>query len=563
MIDKTLNENFKYRTILKRLNDANDGNINISANESLAKRIELIYRLMSPMIALNEDKYGKEIMDIHNKYNEQFLEELMNIKSYDDYDNFLYNQENNEEQCSLAIKKIMNPMERRKKGLNEFLPEQISNISDIWGTALTHFFTEELKFFKVKSKSVDDFSSLTMNELNLLKSSEEFVDTFSKGVIWAVKDNEKVAKEIEKTNINIRDIKPEDFIKDTGFDYLRFPNVHKKDQHIFLSYLDHCCDIASAEYGISKNKLGFNQNGIQLCTTNNPAYYVPSTKEISLRLDMINAFFHEHFHALDHQVLLSLKKDDVENVFNAEYIEYNLASDLEINLNQIKDGSAKNMLTQFAKSIKKIKLNVDEEGKEKDYSEEEQEIRKKHLKGMLERLIREIPEKLKIPSEPFEPAIKNILESFDKETNPSVFGEHVDDELNKLVNPKNFKQTHKNGYVLYATNIHRLKTNMNNYTLFFNLSFIYDNNKVSYFATLPEMLARSAESFFFDKYPVTNITPPEWWENNTMLVYPQNEEKNIIINAFEDVVKSIKENINSFESNMGNMLETAPKRRRL
>lgn len=516
--------------------------------EPLAKRVLLIYNLLNPIQAI-DNKYEPEILQLHQEYTSSFIEKLKQVNSWDTYIQFINNEMIQEEQTRLKICKIMHPSSRKAKGLTPYLDAQIENISNLWGTALSYLFQSEYTLVQIKDKMISD-EDLTIGEQSNLSQLNNFTEQFYLGCEWAIADNIKVADSISNSIPN-SSVSFESFIHDNGFDFIRYPLVHQDKKDVFLSYLNYCSNILSEEYNISKNKLGFNQNGLELCTTNSPAYYMPTTKCISLRLDMINAFFHEHFHALDHQILLGIDLKQVEAMFNRGSIDYSLASEINIfNPASITDSAAKNILLEFNSVSKNLISQRNEKNEITNYTTEEQDQRKKKILTMTQRFLEEIYSKLELDPTPFTPVIQDIIKDFSSISKTIEFEYAMDEKLSTLVNEK-FQNKHKNYYVEMTQRIHKLYNNMNEKTLFYNFSLISDNGKPSYFATIPEMLARTAESYFFTKYPNTNITPPEWWENNSYLFYPQDEEKKMIYDQFQNIVKSIKENSTAFEANLG------------
>lgn len=519
--------------------------------EDLAKRVVLIYNLLNPMRALDV-KYEKEILPIHNEFTASLVNQLKEVKTWQDYSDFMDEQMVSEERSRLKICAIMHPSKRKEKGLPAYNEAQIENVSNMWGTALRYLLQSEYSFIKLKMQDLENFTKLSVGDSANLVGLNSFTENFYAGCDWAIADNEKVAKNIESTMDIKTDYSFQQFVDECGFDFIRYPIIHDNTKSIFLSYLDICSDIMTKEYGISKTKLGFNQNGLELCTTNSPAYYMPSTKAISLRLDMINAFYHEHFHALDHQVLLGIDTKQIDSMFGVRgSMEYSLASEIKIiDPSKITDSASKNILLDFNKSSQSFVAALDENNKEVVFSEQEQQERKEKIVSMTKRFLEEIYQKLELDSTPFTPVIEDIMKDFVEIKSSSDFEDTMDKKLSTLVGEK-FEEKHKNHYVLMTQRIHNLYNKINNKTLYYNFSLINDGGKEKYFATKPEMLARSAESFFFQKYPKTNITPPEWWENNSYLFYPQGEEKDLIYKNFTNVINSIKANSAAFEDSLG------------
>lgn len=519
-------------------------------DEQLAKRLKLAYDLMAPMRAI-ASKYDPEVLALHNRYNEQFVGGLKSIKDWYDYDNFLQDQLVEEEKSRLAICALMHPTERKKQNLPAYAKAQIDNVSNIWGDALAHLLQSEIHYASLRVKHIDDYSNFSVGDEANLKGLEGFLEKFSAGCDWAVEDNVKVAKAIAQ-KFEVRESSFEDFVEHNGFDFVRYPYRHDSEKNEFLSYLDVCCTNMAAEYGISRTKLGFGQNGLELSTTNQPAFYMPSTKCISLRLDMINAFYHEHFHALDHQILLGIDLEKIKKMYGGRgSLQFNLASDIKLlEPEEIEDGAAKNILLEFNRLNQNIVAQKDEEGKEVVLTEQEQDVRKAHIVVMTERFLQEIYQKLELEPEKFNPTIKEIMVSFSELKKTPEFEKVVEEKLKGLIDEK-FKESHVNYYAMMTSRIHHLYNHINNKTLYYNFSLISDNGRENYFATKPEMLARSAESYFFDKFPETNITPPEWWENNSYLFYPQNEEKEAIVKSFKEAVGVISANSAAFEENLG------------
>lgn len=523
-------------------------------DEDVAKRVELIYSLLTPMRAIDK-KYEPEILEIHNKFNEQLINKLKEVKDWPSYSDFLEEQMIVEERMSLSIMRIMHPTQRKSRGLSAYSEDQIGNLSNMWGTALEYLLKSEYSFIKLKMQDRENFLSMSVGDSANLQGLNNFTNNFYAGCQWAISDNDKVADNI-KTSIEVeQEYSFDKFVDDTGFDFVRYPLVHDNNKAYFLSYLNHCSDIMSAEYGISKKRLGFGQNGLELCTTNSPAYYMPSTKAISLRLDMINAFYHEHFHALDHQVLLGIDTKQVDSMFGSKRggMEYSLASEIKIVApEKISESASKNILLSFNKSSQNIVAALDEENKVIAFTPEEQEERKAKVVSMTKRFLEEIYGKLQLEAAPFTPVIESIMKDFVGIAKTTEFEESMDKKLSTLVNDK-FLEKHKNYYVMMTQRIHLMYSKMSNNhkTLYYNFSLVSDGGKENYFATKPELLARAAESYFFEKYPKTNVTPPESWENNSYIFYPQGEEKELINRNFEQIVSCIKNNSAAFEENLG------------
>ncbi len=525
-----------------------------SIEEALAKRISLTYDLMTPMRAIAK-KYEPEILELHNNYNEQFIQGLKGIKNWHDYEIFLSNQLIEEEKARLRVCAIMHPTKRKQAGKEAYNVSQIENLSNIWGATLTHLLQSEVRYSQLKVKQLDTVEDLSVGDESNIQGLNGFLEKFYAGCEWAVDDNNKIASILEKKFPPKKKETFENFIEDNGFDFVRFPYKHEEQKEAFLSYLDVCCENMTNEYGISRTRLGFGQNGLELCTTSDPAFYMPSTKAINLRLDMINAFYHEHFHALDHQILLGIDLQKVSEMYGSRgALEFNLASDIKLLApEKIEDNASKEVLLEFNAASQNMVASLDAAQKEIVLSDEEQQARREKIFTMTKRFLQEIYKKLELKAEDFDPTIDEIMESFKTTEKTPAFEKIVEAKLLALVKD-DFKASHANYYSMMTSRIHFLYNHMNNKTLYYNFSFINDGNKQGgYFASKPEMLARSAESYFFNKFPETNITPPEWWENNSYLFYPQDEEKQRIIEIFSDTVGAIKKNISAFEENLGKL----------
>lgn len=527
--------------------------IDASIEEALAKRITLTYDLMTPMRAIAK-KYEPEILELHNSYNAQFVEGLKKIKNWYDYEQFLSNQLIEEEKARLKVCAIMHPHKRKQAGKEAYHIAQIENLSNIWGGSLNHLLQSEVHYSKLMVKQLDTVEELSVGDLSNLKGLDGFLEKFYAGCEWAVTDNEKIAGILEEKFPAKKKETFESFIDDNGFDFVRFPYKHENKKEAFLSYLDVCCENMTNEYGISRKRLGFGQNGLELCTTSDPAFYMPSTKAINLRLDMINAFYHEHFHALDHQILLGIDLQKVGEMYGSRgALEFNLASDIKLlEPEKIEDNASKEVLLGFNAASQEMVASLDDKKKEVVLTEEEQAARKEKIFTMTKRFLQEIYKKLELKAEHFDPTIDEIMQDFKVTEKTPVFEKLVEKKLLALVKD-DFKESHANYYSMMTSRIHFLYNHMNNKTLYYNFSLINDGGKEGYFASKPEMLARSAESYFFNKFPETNITPPEWWENNSYLFYPQDEEKEKIINIFSETVGAIKKNISAFEENLGKL----------
>jgi len=231
---------------------------------------------------------------------------------------------------------------------------------------------------------------------------------------------------------------------------------------------------------------------------------------------------------------------------------YSLASEIKLlKPEEIEENASKQILLGFNTASQDMIVKKDESDKEVPFSEEEQNARKEKIFSMTKRFLQEIYKKLNLDAKDFEPTIEEIMQEFKNTPKTIEFEKIVETKINSLTNEQ-FTTAHANYYSMMTSRIHYLYNHINNHTLYYNFSLINDNNKKGgYFASKPEMLARSAECYFFDKYPETNITPPEWWENNSYLFYPQDEEKQMIIDIFSKTVASISQNSLAFEANLG------------
>lgn len=524
----------------------------ICTDESLAKRLYLAYNLLSPVRATSDD-YPKDVVNIHENYTSQFIESLKQVTNWQEYDNFLNSQRILEEQTRLKICAILHPQERRKQAKEIISSERIYNVSDLWGSPLQHFLSSDFKFTNLKMKMQNDPSAFSMGDEQNLKALNDFVESFVAGINWAKDDNNKVASEISKqTNFSVTPQTYEGFIASCGFDYIRYPIVHEDQKDSFISYLQECAELISKEYSIEKSKIGFVHNGLELHTTQDPAFYVPSTKAISLRLDMINAFYHEHFHALDHQVMLGIDLDKIKKMYGIRgSVNTSLASDIKLlEPEEIEDSANKSILLGFnSASDKMITASLPEDKESAEYKDL-QEKRKQLIPEMCERFLREIYQKLELDPAPFEPVIQEIMKSFTSIEKSPEFEKVVAQQLKTLTDEK-FKESHANYYTIMSSRIHFLYNHLDDKTLFYNFSLINDNyNKKGYFSSKPEMLARAAETYFFQKYPHTQMTPPEWWDSNSYLFYPQKEEKELIAGVFKDTIEHIKNNAQAFVSSI-------------
>lgn len=552
----------------KEINNFTDEKLKkLKCSDDIKKRIQLNFWLMSPMQAVS-DKYPKEVLELHNKFNEQFIKSLLKVRSVLDYKLFIEEQKLRAEQSENKIAAVLHPQKRREQGLEPLEEADIYNVCNILGEPLKDLFKMDLIWANISLKTENDLFNVSVGDQSNFKAASEYFDKFYKGCKWAIEDNNKVANNLSKYNTNKNF---DDFIKDNGFTYIRYPNIHLEQKQGFLGYLYKCSEIIAKTYGLSQNMVGFKQDGLELFTTkSSEAYYVPSLKNINLRLDMINAFFHEHFHSLDHQIMININLDEIKNMYGRRgELKFSLASELKlVEPEKITDSPSKEILMNFNSITDKLIS-------EKEYSQEEQEQRKDNILKAVQRFLEEIPQKLNMDKSIFEPTINDILIDFTNIDINNKFELEMENKLLKLtqeylleqhenylidnpdmthIDPPStpFKASYANYYVSMVKKIHALYNNMNNNTLFYNYSFINDNNrKGGYFASKPEMLARTAESYFFNKYPELNITPPEWWENNSYLFYPQNEELKMVADIFEKTADAIKVNSNAFEKNIG------------
>lgn len=545
----------------------------LKCDSEIKKRMELIYWLTCPIVSVCED-IGQDVLDIHNKFNEQMLKSLSKVRNWIDYEVFLKEQNIRAEQSAIKVAEILHPQKRREQGKETVNELSLMNYCNLLGEPLIDLFRMESIFVNLHNKNLTDPYDMSVGDHSNYKQSKDYFESFYKGCQWAIEDNNKVADSLNYEKQ--QDFK--DFINENGFTYLRYPNIHLKQKDKFLSYLQECSQIISNTYGISQDNVGFKQNGLELFTTkSSEAYYVPSLNTINLRMDMINAYFHEHFHSLDHQIFHNIDLEEVKNMFGRRgQLKFSLASEVNmIDPEKITDGPSKEIMIEFNKITEKLIHNLDSNNEEIPYLPENQEIRKAHILEDVEKFLNEIHSKLKISAEPFKPIIKDIMIAFKELEKPNdlmklmeeklfpltienlteEYEEKLKEDINMLGQEKPdtpFKQAHANYYISMCGKIKTLYNKMNDKTLFFNYSFINDNSKKGgYFASKPEMLARTAETYFFNKFPHLNITPPEWWEANSYLFYPQNEEVNLVCKVFEETANVVKQNSSAFEKELG------------